>query len=452
MSNLEIITFLKRKKFTMLSGNKKKIATNIFWAFAGKIINMASALLVGILVARYLGPEQYGIMNYVISYVSIFTVISGFGLSNIEIRELSKNNDQRNYILGTCFGLRLIFSFIAFLLIVISLLIYRTDTFTSLMILAYSLILFTNSFEIIRNYFTSIIKNKYVVKSEIIRTFIGTIIKIVLLWIKAPLEYFIIATIFDTILVASGYCISYTKKVGKISDWKFNKSILPYYIKESFPLVLSGAAVIIYQRIDQVMIGNMIDKQSVGYFATAGKFLDLILFLPLVLTQTIVPILVRAKKNNKKEYELKKYQFVSIVVWIAIILSFLFSSTAYWLIYYTYGEKYLMAVPILQIMAWKTVGMALSSSAGQIIIIEHVQKWAAIRNIIGCITCIGLNFLLIPKYGIIGSAWTTIITVLMAGSLGNIFIPPYYGILKLQINALFKGWKSILNLTKSLKQ
>ena len=103
MSNLEIITFLKRKKFTMLSGNKKKIATNIFWAFAGKIINMASALLVGILVARYLGPEQYGIMNYVISYVSIFTVISGFGLSNIEIRELSKNNDQRNYILGTCF-------------------------------------------------------------------------------------------------------------------------------------------------------------------------------------------------------------------------------------------------------------------------------------------------------------------------------------------------------------
>ena len=111
-----------------------------------------------------------------------------------------------------------------------------------------------------------------------------------------------------------------------------------------------------------------------------------------------------------------------------------------------------MAVPILQIMAWKTVGMALSSSAGQIIIIEHVQKWAAIRNIIGCITCIGLNFLLIPKYGIIGSAWTTIITVLMAGSLGNIFIPPYYGILKLQINALFKGWKSILNLTKSLKQ
>ena len=173
------------------------------------------------------------------------------------------------------------------------------------MILAYSLILFTNSFEIIRNYFTSIIKNKYVVKSEIIRTFIGTIIKIVLLWIKAPLEYFIIATIFDTILVASGYCISYTKKVGKISDWKFNKSILPYYIKESFPLVLSGAAVIIYQRIDQVMIGNMIDKQSVGYFATAGKFLDLILFLPLVLTQTIVPILVRAKKTTKRSMNLR---------------------------------------------------------------------------------------------------------------------------------------------------
>ena len=427
-----------------LSENKKKVFANLFWAMTGKIVNMAGALLVGILVARYLGPSQYGLMNYVISYVTLFTIISNFGLDNIEIRELSRTPERKEYILGTCFRIRMFFATFAFILVILSLILFNANTFTSCMILLYSVTLYTGSFNIIRNYFTSIVKNEYVVKSEITRTVIGACIKVVLLWIKAPLDYFIVATAFDTILVASGYCFSYKKTVGKVSEWKYDKTIVPYYIRESFPLVLSGAAVIVYQRIDQVMIGNMINNASVGYFATAGKFLDLVLFLPMVLTQTITPLLVKAKEKDKEEYKRKKQQFVSIVVWISILLSVVVSLSAYWLIYFTYGEKYLMAVPILQIMAFKTVGMALSSSSGQIIIMEHIQKWAFIRNLLGCLICIGLNFLLIPQYGVIGSAWVTIITVAFTGCLANIFIPPYYKIMKIQLRALFTGWKDLL--------
>lgn len=435
-----------------LSDNKKKVFANIFWAMTGKIVNMAGALLVGILVARYLGPAQYGLMNYVISYVTLFTVISNFGLDDIEIRELSRQPDKKDYILGTCIRIRFGFALLAFLLIVATLLIFRTDAFTSVMILVYAVTLFTGSFNLIRNYFTSIVKNEYVVKSEISRTIIGACIKIVLLWVKAPLEWFIVATMFDTVLVASGYCISYKRTVGKMSNWRYDSSIIPFYLKESFPLVLSGAAVIIYQRIDQVMIGNMIDKESVGYFATAGKFLDLILFLPMVLTQTITPLLVKAKERDREEYESKKQQFVSIVVWVAILLSVFVSLFAYWLIHFTYGDKYLLAVPILQIMAFKTVGMALSSSSGQIIIMERIQKWAFIRNIIGCLICVGFNLLLIPRFGVIGSAWVTILTVAFTGCLANIFIPPYHKIMKIQLNALFLGWKELIHIKTLMKK
>lgn len=435
-----------------LSENKKKVFANLFWAMLGKVVNMAGALLVGILVARYLGPSQYGLMNYVISYVALFTIISSFGLDDIEIRELSKYPENRNKILGTCFRIRLTFATLALLLIIITLLIYKTDKFTTCMILLYSVTLYTGCFNIIRNFFTSIVKNEFVVKSEITRTLIGACIKIFLLWIKAPLEYFIAATMFDTILVASGYFISYKKVIGQISEWKFDRTKVAFYIKEAFPLVLSGAAVIVYQRIDQVMIGNMIDKESVGYFATAGKFLDLILFLPMVLTQTITPLLVRAKESNIDEYNQKKQQFVNVVVWVSIILSTFVSLCAYWLIILTFGEKYLLAVPILQIMAFKTVGMALSSSSGQIIIMERIQKWAFIRNLIGCIICVGLNLILIPMYGVIGSAWVTIVTVVFTGCFANIFIPPYHGILKMQLKALTLGWKDIINIKYMLKR
>ena len=127
-------------------------------------------------------------------------------------------------------------------------------------------------------------------------------------------------------------------------------------------------------------------------------------------------------------------------------MSLVVSMLAYWLITYTYGVKYAPAIPVLQIMAFKAVGMALSSSGGQIIIMERMQKWAFIRNIIGCFICIILNYLLIPRFGVIGSAAVTIVTVLFTGCLANIFIPPYHKVMKIQLYALFMGWKELVYL------
>lgn len=435
-----------------LSDSQKKIVSNVTWSLGGKIVNMASALFVGILVARYLGPENYGLMNYVISYVAIFSVFATFGLDNIEIRELSRQGDNKDILMGTFFSLRIMFAVIAYLGIVVSLILFKTDAFTSAMILAYGLTLFTGTGNILRNYFTSIVRNKYIVKSEIFRTFIGAVVKILLLLLKAPLQYFIYAQIFDTVLVASGYYFSYKSVAGSVRLWKFDRSIVGFILKESFPLVLSGAAVIVYQRIDQVLIGNMLDKAEVGYFATAGKFVDLIVFLPTVLVQTVTPMLVRAKEDSPKSYEAKKKAFVSITTWTAIIISFFVSLSAYWLIMYTYGSQYALAIPVLQIMAFKAIGMALSSSGGQIIIIERIQKWAFIRNIMGCVLCVVLNYLLIPKYGIIGSAAVTIVTVMFTGCFANVFIPCYRNVMKIQLYAIFFGWRELIYFKKMIKR
>lgn len=133
------------------TGNKQKILSNVMWAMGGKIVNMIGNLFVGILVARYLGPEQYGVMNYVISYVALFSIIATFGLSNIEVRELSRSLKDRDTIMGTCFRLRLFFASMGYSLIFLTLLLFRTDVFTSAMILVYGLVLYTGCFEVIRN-------------------------------------------------------------------------------------------------------------------------------------------------------------------------------------------------------------------------------------------------------------------------------------------------------------
>lgn len=424
---------------------KLKVFRNLYWAVIGKVVTLLGSLLVGIMVARYLGPEQYGLMNYVISYVALFQVLASFGLDNIEIREESKASDKRDVIIGTAFTLKCIFALVAMAVVMITALLFEADSFTKAMICMYSFSMLLNSFGVIRNHFTSLVWNEYVVKTEISRTIIGALIKVILLLLHAPLVWFIVATLFDVLLLASGYCVAYTKKIDKISLWRFDKEWAIYLIKQSFPLLLSGAAVIIYQRIDQIMIGNMIDKASVGQFSVASKFVEILIFIPTIMAQTITPVLVRIREKSEEEYEQKAQLFMNVTVWMCLLMAVLVSLLSYWLVRYTFGNDYLLAVPVLQIMAFKVVGMALSNTSGQMIVIEHIQKFAVIRNIVGCVFCVGLNLLLIPYCGIEGAGWVTIITTFVSGWLVHLFIPAYRSLLKMQNKALVYGWKDLFN-------
>lgn len=421
------------------TNNKKKILRNVYWATLGKIINILSGIFVGVLVARYLGPTNYGIMNYVISYVTLFSILANFGLDNIEIRELSKPNSNINDLLGTAFTIRLIFSFITILLIFITLCIFESDHFTFLMVLIYSGSLILSTFNVIRNYFTSIVLNEYVVKTEILRTLFGALLKIILLIYNFPLAWFIIASVFDFLLIAGGYLYAYRIKVGNIYDWHFNKGTAKQLITESFPLLLSGTAIIIYQKIDQVMIRNMIDNASVGQFAVASKITELTIFIPMVIAQTITPLLVKAQHGNPEAYIKKRQQFMDFMLWSAIGTSLIISLIASPVIKILYGTKYLDAIPVLQIMAWKAVFVALFASSGQIIIIENIHKYAALRNIVGCFVSILLNLLFIPLLGIIGSAIATIFTMSFSGYFSHIFIKPYKYLFRIQTNSLTFG-------------
>ena len=429
-----------------LSPTKAKIMKNIYWAMLGKVVTLLGGLFVGILVARYLGPEQYGLMNYVISYVSIFQILASFGFDDIEIREESKYNGFRDKIIGTAFLLKLVLAVITIFLVIGTALLFETNTFTKAMIILYSFSMLFNSSSVVRNYFTSIVWNEYIVKTEISRTLLGAGVKIVLLLLHASLEWFIMATLFDVFLLASGYVFSYSTKIGKISLWYFDKDWAKYLIKQSFPLLLSGAAVIVYQRIDQVMIGNMIDKASVGVFSVASRFVEIIIFVPVVMSQTITPLLIRTREKSQADYEQKSQLFMNITVWICILLAILVCLFSYFLIKYTFGKEYILAVPVLHIMAFKVVGMALSSTAGQMIIIEKQPKYAFIRNLMGCFVCVGLNLWLIPICGIIGSAIVTILTTTFVGCLANVFIPPYHRYLRFQLRTLAFGWKDLVKI------
>ena len=434
-----------------LSPTKQKVIRNVVWAVTGKVVTLLGGLLVGIFVARYLGPEQYGLMSYVMSYVAIFQVLAFFGMDNIEIREESKMPEEKDKIIGTAFGLKLFFAIVTIGLVALTTCIFEADSFTKWMIMLYSLSMIMNSFSVIRNYFTSLVWNEYIVKTEITRTFIGAGIKVALLLLHAPLAWFIAATLFDTILIAGGYLVSYCSKIDSIRKWRFDKTIAIYLIKQSFPLLLSGAAVVVYTKIDQVIIRHLLNTESVGYYSVADRFVEICLFIPTILSQTITPILVQAYSENKSEYDQKSQQFMNIMVWSTLILCVVICLIALPMVRYTFGTQYLLSVPILQIMVFKVVGYALAQSSGAMIIVESKQKYTLFRNIIGCGACIVLNYLLIPNFGLKGAAYASILTSICAGYLSHLIIPQYRYLFTKQTRSLLIGWKDLTRIGQHIK-
>ena len=425
---------------------------NLFWAVLGKVVQLISGLIVGIIIARYLGPERYGLMNYVISYVFLFQTFAIFGLDQIEIREEARGEQPYQKIIGTAFGLKVMFSILFMAIVSLTSWLTDADGYTTLLVAIYSLTIVLNSFGVIRNYFFAIVQNEYVVKSEIARTAVGIIIKLLLLASHANLTWFIVAYAFDGVLLSTGYLVAYRAKVGSVREWTFSSRYARFLLKESFPLLLTSAAVIVYQRIDQVMIGQMIDKEAVGFFAVASRFVEVLLFIPMMLTQTITPLLVKAREESQAVYEQKAQQFMNLSVWLSLLASALTACLAYWLVTLTFGQAYLPAVAVLQVMAFKAAATALSSTAGAMLVTEGLQRLAIFRDGLGCLVCVVFNYLLLPRYGIIAAAFVAIASTVAAGYLADAVIPAYRHLFVRQTRTLLTGWKDVTALRQLISK
>ena len=438
-------------KKPQISEKKKRALTNIAWAISGKIVSLTGVLVVGIIVARYLGKEQYGIMNYVISFVAIFQVFADFGLDFIQIREESKHPAHKDKIIGTTFTLKLFFAILTLLAILIITTLSEHDGRIRCYIMIYALSVILNTSWVSRNHFTSIVWNEYVVKTEISRTLIGMAIKIAFVLLHLPLIWFIVSLVIDSILLAVGYTASYIRKIDSIRKWNFDRDLAVFMLKQSFPLLLSGAAIVLYNRIDQMMIGKMIDQSHLGVYSVAVRFTELLVFVPTIIAQTISPILVEVRQKDAARYEELSRVFMNVTVSVCILLAIFTSLLSYPIVRFTFGRMYIEAASVLSILAFKVVGDALSQTSGQLMIIEGIQKYASIRNIIGCVTCVGLNLIFISRYGIHGVAYVAIITILVSGTLADFIIPSYRKIFYKQIKAICVGWMDIIHIKTLLR-
>jgi len=398
-----------------------KYFKNTSWLFGEKILRMIVGLFVGVWVARYLGPEQYGLLSYAGSFVGLFITISTLGLDGIVIRELVKDESKRDVLLGTAFRLKLLGAFGVLLLLAVAVNFTSNDHYTNILIFIIASATIFQSLNVIDMYFQSKVRSKYVVYANIISLFISTMIKITLLLTEAPLIAFVCVALFDSIILAMGFIYFYLHNDLSLKAWKFQKSVAISLLKDSWPLILSGIVISIYMKIDQVMIKEMMSAEAVGQYAAAVRLSEAWYFIPIIIASSLFPAIINAKKQSEELYYARLQKLYDLMVWMAIAITIPMTFMSDWIVEILYGAQYSQAGSVLMIHIWAGVFVFLGVASGKWFVSENLQMLSFWRTFYGMLSNIILNIFLIPKYGIQGAAIATLISQIIAAYLFDLF-------------------------------
>ena len=415
--NINNILNDKVKKLKLSSGFKKYFV-NTSWLFFERIIGMAVAFFVGVYVARYLGPANFGLLSYAGSFVGLFAGIATLGLDNIVVRELVKDEKKRDEILGTTFVLKVIGSVLVIGMLTIAIRFTNNDNFTNLLIFIIAIGTIFQSFNVIKFYFQSKVLSKYTVYAQVFSTILCAAIKLFLIYFNMGLIYFAIVTLLQSVILASGLIVMYTKQKSSLLNWSINFGLAQNLLKDSWPLMLSGIAISIYLKIDQVMIKNMLDTKAVGNYAVAVRLSEVWYFIPMAITSSVFPAIINAKKISEKLYyeRLQKLYDLMVIFAISIIIPITFLSK--FIIHLLFGQLYNPAASVLSIHIWALIFVALGTARSNWILPENLQRYSLIYLLIGAITNILLNLLLIPRFGINGAAYATLFSQILSSYFG----------------------------------
>jgi O-antigen/teichoic acid export membrane protein len=420
----------------------RKYIENAFWLIFEKGFSLFVGLVVAISVARYLKPESYGLLNYALSFVSIFSAFSTLGVDQIIVRELAKDPGKKDQLLGTGFIIKICGTLLMIVVMGVILIFMDHNAFTNTLIMIIAIAEIFKGFEVINYYFQSQVMSKFVVKVQLVINFLISLTKIGLVVIHAPLIWFGIIVVIGTILNGVGFVYAYKAKgEGTLLSWSFKKAMAVELLSESWPLALYGIALNIQARIDQVMLGNMMNNYEVGQYSVALKFIEIFGFVPVILMNTFMPAVTKAKVMGDDLYQSRLtnlYRLMFLAFLVVGIPIYLFSRDV---IVILYGTEFEAAGYLLSLFSLRLFFSNMGVGKSAFIVNESLFKYSLLTVIVGAIANISLNYYLIPIYGPRGAIIASMLSFIVSIFLIDMFFERTRFNQRLMIHGIFSFWK-----------
>jgi PST family polysaccharide transporter len=406
----------------MLSGRLAihSIANNTGWLMIDKVLRVVLGLLVTAWIARYLGPEEFGILAYVIAYITFFQAFANLGLDTSVVRDIARDQKIASSILGTTIALRFCSSILAIFasVLIIGIAYGWNSQMLWITVLVSSSLVFQIG-DTVDLWFQSQSQNFRTITIKVLVYVTSNGLKFAGVLFNAPLEYFAALITLESALSGLGMFISY-KKFPVVGVWTATYKMAKFLLHQSWPFLLSGISVMIYMRFDQLLIKYFMSSSDLGIYAAAIPIASVWSAFPMAVCASIAPYLARARLNEPAKYLhglrlIFKYFFMMSLT-LSIVISF-FSDQ---IIKILYGDAYAESAKVLSIYVYTNVPIFLGVAQGLWITNEGRSIVILKNTILGGICAIVSNFILIPEYGLTGAAISAVIAYAASAILGNI--------------------------------
>ena len=397
-----------------------KVARNAGWLISGKVFQMLINFVVGLITARYLGPSNYGLINYAGAYTAFFASFCTLGINSVIVKEFVDNPDKTGEIIGTTLGLRALSSFLSALSIIgISFVVDAAEPTTIWVVAICSVGVIFQIFDTFNYWFQSKLQSKTTAIVTLIAYVITAIYKVILLIYKKPVTYFAFSTSVDYICVAILLLICYRKyNGGKLS---FSKNYGKALLKKSIHFILPGLMVAIYGQTDKIMLKHMISDAEIGYYSTAVSLCSTWCFVLSAIIDSLYPPIMESFKVSKEDFDRKNKILYAIIFYLSIFVSGLFTIFASIIIKLLYGADYMGAISPLRVITWYTAFSYLGTARNAWIVCMDKQKYLKYLYLASAIVNVGLNFVFIPILGATGAAIASLIS-----QISTVFIVPFF--------------------------
>lgn len=415
----------------------RKYFSNTSWMLFGRFGQMVVTFLVTAYVARYLGKADYGLLNYARSIGTFFTMFMALGLHSIVVRNLVENDAQTDTIIGTSLAMRMAAAILGLggYFLVGPFVSQDTQEFWLIAIIIMGSIFQT--LDVFDFYSQAKVQAHYTVKVRMLSIIGMAIMQLALIYVEADLIWFAISVTASTFFIGFGLTSVYQVKFGSLFKMKFDKAYMMELLKDSWPLIFSDLVVVLYMSTDKIMLKQMISDEAVGTYSAALRFSEVWYFLGPMVAASLFPAIMNAKKRDAGLYQRRLQNYYNLMVVAALGITIPVALLGPWALEMLFGAEYADAGGVLVIHIWTLVFIFLGVASSKHLVAENQQRMELIRTLIGAVVNITLNFIMIPRYGVIGAAIATLISQAFASYFGYLFIRKYWPVFMMQTKAIF---------------
>ena len=412
----------------MSSNAASTVAKNSIWLVVQPLVLSVLSLFVVGLVARKLGPEEYGVFVFALAFTMLFRPVINMGLRGLMVRAIAEDKSIADEYLGQTLVLRFVLGILAIGLTYIFLNLFEYSEKTIQVTMIASLILLLQSlFTAFHDFFQAFEKMRYVAISQFISGCVLSLCTVVAVLAGYGLVEIIIIYVLGNVLTLIT-CIYYQWKYFRIPRLRVNIPFFSANLKKGFPFFIPQILYTFNSRLGVLMIADLAGARAVAMYGAATNLTDKLLVVPEGIGASIFPAIASLAEGRRDEAIELYRSFSRYVLLLGLPLAAGTTGLSDHVIDFIYGDEYVETALILSVLIWGTLFQFIMSIKNWTLNAMHYEKMTAIVPIITTpIFFIGCYFL-VQEYGVLGAAiaflGNCILTFIILSILVNIYITP----------------------------